>query len=308
MSKVIVWDFENEDSEVVSNILGDYDKNLLYIADYFHTELTIESNKVYCSQEEKKDIIKVVFDKLLALANNHIDLEDVSSILNNQSEVNFFKEKIANGLAGKQYYIRSDGQNRLWKAFEQNSITIAYGPAGTGKTFLAVVYALNLLKNGKVRKIIITRPVVEAGESLGYLPGDLKEKIDPYLRPIYDSIEMIMGNEGVSKLLEKNSLEIAPLAYMRGRTLNDSIVILDEAQNTTQMQMKMFLTRLGFNSKMIITGDTSQTDLPSNKKSGLIDAIEVLKDIEDIAIISTSNKDVVRHPVVGKIIEAYEKN
>jgi len=307
MNKIIVWDFEKMNSDIISNVLGDYDKNLLFIADAFQTQLTIESNKVYCDCEEKKDAIKDIFNKLESISDNHIDLEDVSSIIKNQTTVTFLKKKIANGLAGKQYYLRSEGQKKLWDAFDTNSITIAYGPAGTGKTFLAVVYALNLLKNGKVRKIIVTRPVVEAGESLGYLPGDLKEKIDPYLRPIYDSIEMIMGNEGVEKLLEKNSLEIAPLAYMRGRTLNDSIVILDEAQNTTQMQMKMFLTRLGFNSKMIITGDTSQTDLPNNKRSGLLDAIEILKDIEDIAIISTSNIDVVRHPVVSKIIEAYEK-
>ena len=182
------------------------------------------------------------------------------------------------------------------------------GPAGTGKTFLAVTWAVTALKRGQVKRIILTRPAVEAGESLGFLPGDLKEKVDPYLRPVYDALYQILGKEQTTRLMERDIIEIAPLAYMRGRTLDDAFVILDEAQNTTIMQMKMFLTRLGFNSKMIINGDTSQIDLPKKVKSGLIDATEKLKHIKQIDFVHFSASDVVRHPVVAEIINAYEKD
>lgn len=180
--------------------------------------------------------------------------------------------------------------------------------AGTGKTYLAVVMAVNALKNGQVNKIILTRPAVEAGESLGFLPGDLKEKVDPYLRPLYDALHDILGAEHTQRLIERGTIEIAPLAYMRGRTLDDAFVILDEAQNTTHAQMKMFLTRLGFGSKMVITGDQTQVDLPRGVKSGLIVAEEVLKDINGIPFIFLEQSDVVRHPLVGRIIQAYEKS
>ena len=232
-----------------------------------------------------------------------IDSQDVNSILND----NYYKEFIANGIGLKKYYLRTKGQKDLYEAFENNVITIAVGPAGTGKTFLAVVYAYNLLKKGQINKIIITRPVVESGESLGFLPGDLKEKVDPYLRPIYDSFDALISSENTTKLIEKGVLEIAPLAYMRGRTLNDACIILDEAQNTVPSQIKMFMTRLGFNSKMIITGDITQIDLPRSKESGLIEAIKIIKDISEIEVVYMTGKDVVRHPIVQKIIEAYEK-
>jgi phosphate starvation-inducible PhoH-like protein len=181
------------------------------------------------------------------------------------------------------------------------------GPAGTGKTFLAVTLAVTALKRGQVKRIVLTRPAVEAGESLGFLPGDLKEKVDPYLRPVYDALYQILGKEQTTRLMEREIIEIAPLAYMRGRTLEDAFVILDEAQNTTIMQMKMFLTRLGFNSKMIVNGDISQIDLPRKVKSGLIDATEKLSKIPQIDFVHFSAKDVVRHPVVAQIINAYEE-
>ena len=190
---------------------------------------------------------------------------------------------------------------------KRHDIVFGIGPAGTGKTFLAVTLAVTALKRGQVKRIVLTRPAVEAGESLGFLPGDLKEKVDPYLRPVYDALYQILGKEQTTRLMEREIIEIAPLAYMRGRTLEDAFVILDEAQNTTIMQMKMFLTRLGFNSKMIVNGDISQIDLPRKVKSGLIDATEKLSKIPQIDFVHFSAKDVVRHPVVAQIITAYEE-
>ncbi len=195
----------------------------------------------------------------------------------------------------------------MWKPSKKMILVFGIGPAGTGKTYLAVVMAVNALKNGQVNKIILTRPAVEAGESLGFLPGDLKEKVDPYLRPLYDALHDVFGAEHTERLMERGTIEIAPLAYMRGRTLDDAFVILDEAQNTTHAQMKMFLTRLGFGSKMVITGDQTQIDLPKGAKSGLIVAEEILKDVKGISFIFLEQSDVVRHPLVARIIEAYEK-
>ena len=192
-------------------------------------------------------------------------------------------------------------------SIEKNSITFGVGPAGTGKTYLAVAMAVKAFKSGAVSRIILTRPAVEAGEKLGFLPGDLQNKVDPYLRPLYDGLFDMMGAETYQKLLEKGVIEVAPLAYMRGRTLDDSFIILDEAQNTTREQMKMFLTRMGVNSKVVVTGDITQIDLPSDKKSGLKDAMTVLKNIDDIAIVRLSEKDVVRHKLVQDIVLAYEK-
>jgi phosphate starvation-inducible protein PhoH and related proteins len=192
-------------------------------------------------------------------------------------------------------------------SIRQNDLVFGIGPAGTGKTYLAVVMAVNALKNGQVNKIILTRPAVEAGESLGFLPGDLKEKVDPYLRPLYDALNDVLGAEHTQRLIERGTIEIAPLAYMRGRTLDDAFVILDEAQNTTHAQMKMFLTRLGFGSKMVITGDQTQIDLPKGAKSGLIAAEKILLDVNGISFVFLNQSDVVRHPLVGRIVEAYEK-
>lgn len=208
---------------------------------------------------------------------------------------------------GRPIKAKTLGQQRYISNIKQNTVTLGVGPAGTGKTFLAVAMAVKALRNKEVSRIILTRPAVEAGERLGFLPGDLQSKIDPYLRPLYDALYEMLGNETCLKYMERQIIEIAPLAYMRGRTLDDSFIILDEAQNTTPEQMKMFLTRIGFNSKIVVTGDLSQTDLPDGKKSGLAEAVKILKDIEGIAIHQFSEKDVVRHKLVQKIIVAYEK-
>lgn len=199
------------------------------------------------------------------------------------------------------------GQKKYVEAIEKNTVTLGVGPAGTGKTYLAVAEAVRAFKSKQVTRIILTRPAVEAGEKLGFLPGDLQQKIDPYLRPLYDALFDMLGAETFQKQQEKGAIEVAPLAYMRGRTLDDSFIILDEAQNTTKEQMKMFLTRLGFNSKMIVTGDVTQIDLPAGKESGLTDAMKVLKSVEDIAIVRFTQKDVVRHHLVQAIVKAYEK-
>ena len=208
---------------------------------------------------------------------------------------------------GKPIKAKTLGQQKYVNQIRSNTVTIGVGPAGTGKTFLAVAMAVKALRNKEISRIILTRPAVEAGERLGFLPGDLQSKIDPYLRPLYDSLYELLGPENCVRLMDKAVIEIAPLAYMRGRTLDDSFIILDEAQNTTPEQMKMFLTRLGYNSKVVVTGDLSQTDLPDGKKSGLGEAVKILKNIDDIAIHNFTEKDVVRHKLVQKIIVAYDK-
>ena len=205
------------------------------------------------------------------------------------------------------YKRQTVGQKKYVDAIKKNTVTIGVGPAGTGKTYLAVALAVSALKEKKVDKIILTRPAVEAGEKLGFLPGDLQEKVNPYLRPLYDGLQEMLGLDSYQKLMEKGVIEVAPLAYMRGRTLNNAFIILDEAQNTTREQMKMFLTRLGENSIMVVTGDLTQIDLPEGKKSGLKNAVTVLKDVKDIAIRFLSEKDVVRHPLVQEIVKAYER-
>lgn len=218
-----------------------------------------------------------------------------------------YEEEITTTYKGKPIRVKTLGQRHYVTALKKNDIVFGIGPAGTGKTYLAVVQATHLLKKGDVKRLVLTRPAVEAGENLGFLPGDLQEKVDPYLRPLYDALHDVLGVEQVAKFMERGIIEIAPLAYMRGRTLDDSFVILDEAQNTTPEQMKMFLTRLGFGSKMAITGDITQIDLPRGKKSGLIEAERLLKDVPGISMIYMQQADVVRHPLVQKIVEAYDQ-
>lgn len=252
--------------------------------------------------------------KLIELANNGINLgsTDIVSGLKmlERGTLDYFgelyKEELIKDFSGKPVRVRNFGQRQYINAIKHNDITFGIGPAGTGKTYLAVVMAVAALKQGKVQRIILTRPAVEAGESLGFLPGDLKEKVDPYMRPIYDALYAIMGSDHTSRLLERGVIEVAPLAYMRGRTLDEAFVILDEAQNTTREQMKMFLTRLGFDSKMIVNGDISQIDLPGHTRSGLIQAQKVLTNLPHIEFVNFSSADVVRHQVVAEIIDAYE--
>ena len=217
------------------------------------------------------------------------------------------RDVIAITYRGRPVKCKTLGQKQYVDAIRDNTCTFAVGPVGTGKTYLAIAMAVVALKNKEIEKIILTRPAVEAGEKLGFLPGDLAQKVDPYLRPLYDALNEMVGVDAYQRLVERGAVEVAPLAYMRGRTLNDAFIILDEAQNTTSEQMKMFLTRMGMGSKMVITGDVTQIDLPLGKKSGLVEALEVLKNVNDIAIVKLSHRDVVRHELVQAIVRAYEK-
>lgn len=272
-----------------------------------------ERVQVLGDSEEAVETARLTIEALLVLVNrgmtvNTSDVVTALSMAQNGSIDKFvalYEEEIIKDSYGKPIRVKTLGQKIYVDSVKNHDVVFGIGPAGTGKTFLAVTLAVTALKRGQVKRIILTRPAVEAGESLGFLPGDLKEKVDPYLRPVYDALYQILGKEQTSRLMEREIIEIAPLAYMRGRTLDNAFVILDEAQNTTIMQMKMFLTRLGFNSKMIVNGDVSQIDLPKNVKSGLIDAVEKLRNIKKIDFIHLSAKDVVRHPVVAEIINAY---
>ena len=238
---------------------------------------------------------------------NMLNDEDILDIVKGkQTKADSVKGVLVYSISGRPIKSRSENQQQLIDAYEKNDMVFAVGPAGTGKTYLAMAMAITAFKNNEVGRIILTRPAIEAGEKLGFLPGDLQSKIDPYLRPLYDALYQIMGAESFIKNSEKGLIEVAPLAYMRGRTLDNAFIILDEAQNTTPAQMKMFLTRIGFGSKVVITGDATQKDLPSGQVSGLDVAAKVIKDIEDISICHLTSKDVVRHPLVQKIVKAYE--
>ncbi|TCS94760.1 PhoH family protein [Hazenella coriacea] len=260
------------------------------------------------------DALEHLFQVLLKLIRKGITLTERDILyahrlaMQGQAEelLDLFHEVIGTTHKGKPIRVQSLGQRHYITAIKKADIVFGIGPAGTGKTFLAVVMAVTALKSNKVKKIVLTRPAVEAGENLGFLPGDLQEKVDPYLRPLYDGLYTMLGTEQVTKMMERGLIEIAPLAYMRGRTLEDSFVILDEAQNTTPEQMKMFLTRLGFGSKMVVTGDVTQIDLPRGKKSGLREAQRILSQIPEIRFVFLGQEDVVRHTLVQKIIDAYE--
>ncbi|MBR0213891.1 MAG: PhoH family protein, partial [Solobacterium sp.] len=267
-----------------------------------------------CSESEAKQIQEVLMALYeVARKNQPVSEQDViyaCRLVARNENIRFDELSgmvIGRTLTGKAIAPKTKGQMSFVKAMHSHAVVFAIGPAGTGKTFLAVIEAVSALKRGDIKRIVLTRPAVEAGESLGFLPGDLKEKVDPYLTPLYDALHDMLGVEQTEKLIEKGTIEIAPLAYMRGRTLDDSFVILDEAQNTTPAQMKMFLTRLGFRSRMVITGDITQIDLRSGTESGLINAARILNDVEEIRIIHLSSDDVVRHPLVQKIIERYER-
>ena len=258
---------------------------------------------------------RAVLETLVALRNrgNAISEQDVDysiamSMEEQQQEMlNLDKDLICHTINGRPIKPKTVGQSEYINAIRNNMIVFGLGPAGTGKTYLAMAMAITAFKNGEVERIILTRPAIEAGEKLGFLPGDLQSKVDPYLRPLYDALYQIMGADSFNKNMEKGLIEVAPLAYMRGRTLDNAYIILDEAQNTTPAQMKMFLTRIGFGSKVIVTGDMTQKDLANNVKSGLEVALKVLKNIEGISFITLTSKDVVRHPLVMKIVQAYDK-
>lgn len=305
---------ENPNEAVM--LLGMGDKHLKLIEERFNCRIITRGETIQITgEEEQKKQVTALLKELLKVIRKgiNIDLRDVSSAIEmaNKGTIEYFSElynvEIARTHTGKPIRAKTIGQREYIKAIRSHDLVFAIGPAGTGKTYLAVVMATQALKNGHVKRIILTRPAVEAGESLGFLPGDLKEKVDPYLRPLYDALHDIYGTEHTQRLIERGTIEIAPLAYMRGRTLDDAFVILDEAQNTTHMQMKMFLTRLGFGSKMVITGDKSQIDLPKNVESGLIIAERVLKHVKEIHFTYLEAGDVVRHPLVSKIIQAYHE-
>ena len=298
------------------NLLGNSDQNLKMIEQELGVSIITRGESLSLSgDEDRVNIAGQILDRLIFVIRRGINIgqRDVLYAIQMAQKgtldyfVNLYDEEIGKNVKGKTIRIKTLGQRQYVMAIKKNDLVFGIGPAGTGKTYLAVVMAVNALRNGQVNKIILTRPAVEAGESLGFLPGDLKEKVDPYLRPLYDALHDVLGAEHTQRLIERGTIEIAPLAYMRGRTLEDAFVILDEAQNTTDKQMKMFLTRLGFGSKMVITGDQTQIDLPRGSKSGLIAAEGILQNVNGISFIFLEQSDVVRHPLVGRIIEAYEK-
>ena len=312
--KTINVQLENP-SEAIA-LLGNADSNVKIIEEELKVSIVTRGESVSLSGDEEKVVLaSQILDKLIFVIRKGVTISqrDVLSAIQMAQKGtldyfdNLYDEEIAKNVKGKTIRIKTLGQRQYVMAIRQNDLVFGIGPAGTGKTYLAVVMAVNALKNGQVNKIILTRPAVEAGESLGFLPGDLKEKVDPYLRPLYDALNDILGSEHTQRLIERGTIEIAPLAYMRGRTLDDAFVILDEAQNTTHAQMKMFLTRLGFGSKMVITGDKTQIDLPKGAKSGLIAAEKILLGVNGISFVFLEQSDIVRHPLVGRIIEAYEK-
>jgi phosphate starvation-inducible protein PhoH and related proteins len=305
-----------ENPEAAIALFGNSDANLKVIESELEVSIITRGESVIVSgQAENVEMAQAVMAKLMAVVRKGINISqrDVTYALQlaKKGTLEYFQdlyeEEIAKNSKGKPVRVKTIGQSHYINAIKGQDLVFGIGPAGTGKTYLAVVMAVNALKNGNVTKIILTRPAVEAGESLGFLPGDLKEKVDPYLRPLYDALHDILGMEHTQRLIERGTIEIAPLAYMRGRTLDDAFVILDEAQNTTKAQMKMFLTRLGFGSKMVITGDTTQIDLPRGVKSGLIVAEEVLQGVRGMSFIHLEQSDVVRHPLVARIISAYDK-
>ena len=313
-----------ENLEIEQLLVGVDDCNLKAVEEKFKVELRLIQGVIAINldtiDEDNKNVmirrITCIFKAMELLLENKIILSDSDfySLITNidednyQSIVNLYLDKdvLYTTIGGKAIYPKTLNQKIYLKALDTNDIVFALGPAGTGKTYLAVMFAIKYLKSYKARRIVLVRPIVEAGEKLGFLPGDLKEKIDPYLLPIYDALYEAIGKETVTKMIEKGTIEVAPLAYMRGRTLDNAVIILDEAQNATLTQMKMFLTRLGFNSKMIVTGDITQIDLPNPHFSGLVEATSLLDDVKGIKIIKFERNDVMRHPLVFKIIERYE--
>ena len=305
-----------EQIEHVLVLFGNADQNIKIIEEHFGVNIVCRGTEVKITGEsEAVSKAQRTIDTLLAMIQKDGNLSEqniryVMTLVeqgSEQSMVQMNNSCIAVTVKGKPIKPKTLGQKKYIDAIENNTITFGIGPAGTGKTYLAVAMAVRAFRDEQVSRIILTRPAIEAGEKLGFLPGDLQSKVDPYLRPLYDAMFDMMGPENFQRNMEKGCIEVAPLAYMRGRTLDDSFIILDEAQNTTPEQMKMFLTRLGFNSKAIVTGDVTQIDLPNAGRSGLIEAVKVLKNIDDIAIMKLTEKDVVRHKLVQDIITAYER-
>ena len=313
MSNKVTIPFANYVDE--ESLLGPMNRNIKIIENCLKTKIVLTQDALICDNQVSEKVNNIL--KIISLyLQNHASLKERSLLSIIQMLDNYPYEEVyefyshiypfTTTFDGRLVSAKTLNQKKYLEALDKNDIVFCIGAAGSGKTYLACAYALNLLRKNKIKKIIISRPVVEAGEKLGFLPGDLKEKLDPYLRPIYDALFDIIGSDAINKLMEKDVIEIAPLAYMRGRTMENAFIILDEAQNTTNNQMQMFLTRLGFNSKMVITGDITQIDLMENKTSGLVKALKMLKNIDNIEIIKFHGYDVMRHPLVSKIIEKYE--
>ncbi|MRH43087.1 AAA family ATPase [Aquibacillus halophilus] len=309
-------DLQLENTNEALSLFGTEDRHLKQIEEQLKVSIVTRGEQVSASgTTEDIQLIQEILLALLGIIRKGLTISERDVVyaveLAKKGKIKqfetLFEDEITKNAKGKSIRVKTLGQRNYVSAIKSDDLVFGIGPAGTGKTYLAVVMAVNALKKGSVKRIILTRPAVEAGESLGFLPGDLKEKVDPYLRPLYDALHDVLGNEHTLRLIERGTIEIAPLAYMRGRTLDDAFVILDEAQNTTPAQMKMFLTRLGFGSKMVITGDITQVDLPKGMNSGLKVVETRLSEIKGISFIYLKQSDVVRHPLVGKIIEAYEK-
>ncbi|WP_096188356.1 PhoH family protein [Evansella halocellulosilytica] len=306
-----------QNANEVQALFGPNDRHLKRLEEALNTTILTRGEEVMVTGSPE-DIQKIedVLQVLIQLIRKGINIQERDVVyaaqLANRGMLDeifdLYEEKVTTTAKGKPILAKTLGQRHYLSALKKNDIVFGIGPAGTGKTYLAVVMAVHALKEGQVKRIVLTRPAVEAGESLGFLPGDLKEKVDPYLRPLYDALHDVLGVEQTTRLMERGTIEIAPLAYMRGRTLDDSYVILDEAQNTTSEQIKMFLTRLGFGSNMVVTGDLTQVDLPKGKISGLKVAIDILKHVEGLSFIYLESADVVRHTLVQRIIDAYEKD
>ena len=310
--KTMEYVFNDLNQEQIQNIVGVNDENLNLLEELYGCGIVYRGNCFKLLSDDEDISMKFARHMDQIVRESHTGNVDYNYIkqsflsLNTTANRDFHQQIIAYSNSGKPFRCKTANQYELVRQVKNSDLVFCIGPAGTGKTFLAVLLAVNYLKKGNVNKIIITRPAVEAGESLGFLPGDLKEKIDPYLMPIYDTLDSILGSEQKDKMIEKGIIEVIPLAYMRGRTLNEAFIILDEAQNTTDKQMLMFLTRLGFNSKMIVNGDVTQIDLNINKaNSGLIAARNRLKDVEPIGFVEFNNSDVIRNPLVQKIIEKF---
>ncbi len=312
-----VIDLETMSVEEMAKLFGPQDQYLRLMEKECSVQCIARSHQITIVSKNETNIQrfqKVIESSLSFIRSNaEFNERDIYYILHlvdenkHDSLEGLVKNPIARNYSGKLIYPKTWGQKKFVDAMKKSELVFAIGPAGTGKTYLAVVYAVNCLKNQEVKKIVLTRPAVEAGENLGFLPGDLKEKVDPYLRPLYDSLHDMLGVEQTEKLMEKGLIEIAPLAYMRGRTLESAFVILDEAQNTLPSQMKMFLTRMGLYSKVVVTGDITQIDLRKDQPSGLVQAKQLLSSIEEIAFIELTNFDIVRHPLVQKILDKYNQ-
>lgn len=306
-----------EDRDVLSAVVGEGESNLRLVEESLPVEIALRGNELIVSSDSLRvlELARLLFEGLIEMAKegHYITRGDVRYAIKSLLEKGdhdlkeLYGDVICVTAMGKPVRARTKGQREYVRRIKENHITFAIGPAGTGKTYLAVAVAISALKNKQVSRIILVRPAIEAGEKLGFLPGDLREKVEPYLRPLYDAFFDLLSPERFMRYVEKGVVEIAPLAYMRGRTLNDSFIILDEGQNATPEQMKMFLTRMGFGSKVVVTGDVTQVDLPPGKESGLVVVQRVLKGIEGIAFCYLTNEDVVRHEIVQKIVRAYEE-